>query len=94
VNPKRRNSASASTAASYSASAVTSVKCVMPSESVNDTRHRRLGTIEVNKGEYGRDPELTRFRLPRAPAATSAPPPSSPERIAPSRQLCARTYCT
>ena len=44
ANPHRRNSASASTAASNRVDAVISTACVIPSESVNETEHdRRCG---------------------------------------------------
>jgi hypothetical protein len=48
ANPHRRNSASASTAASYRIDAVISTAWVIPSESVNETEHdQAVGTISI-----------------------------------------------
>lgn len=52
--PHRRNSAIASTAASYSDAATTSTACSIPSESTNDTRRERAGTI-TSVGEEKRN---------------------------------------
>ena len=47
AKPHRRNSASAMTAASYNEAAATSTACSKPSESVNETRQARHGTLTV-----------------------------------------------
>jgi hypothetical protein len=79
--------------------AVTSAQWVMPSESVKDTRHWRLGMFFTIGEQKTNQQEvqlaiaaLIRLLLPRVPGAASASPPSWPERIAPSPQRSLRTW--